>query len=68
MKAYIVKRKGQVARAFIADYHIGLVPDPEEHVRMEAMEFLFEGILKKSVPKYKSSTLKNVTVLELEDE
>lgn len=64
MKAFIVKKKGQVAKAFVSDFYVGLVPDPEEHARMEAMECLYEGEPKGERLAYKKSELKSVTMFQ----
>ena len=67
MKAYIVKKTGQIPRAFVEEFYIGLVDNPTEHIRMEAMEYLYEGIPREEWSKRKITTkaLKNVTTLEI---
>lgn len=67
MKAYLVKKIGQVPRAFVEDFYIGLVDNPTEHARMEAMEYLYDGIPREEWSKKKVTTkeLKNVTTLEI---
>ena len=70
MKAFIVKRRGETPKAFIEEYYIGLVSDPEEHIRSLAMEALYEGIPKEewSKKKVNSRKMTNVTLLEIENE
>ena len=65
MTIYVVHKHGtKRGKAFVPNAYLGLVSNPDEHAKQEALEYFFEGYGKDDKPPVSYKEVRNAILIE----